>query len=263
MDFLIKLDNLKVVKNGKTLIEKIDWTMKPGESWAILGRNGAGKSTLLQVILGYIKPYYGSKIHYFGDMSLFFNIWDIRTKIGYISYELEDMYRYNEQGIDVVLTGFYSSIGLYEEPDNDMIQNAKGWFSRFGILNLMDKKIKNMSQGERQKVFLLRALIHKPRILVLDEPFVGLDIPSKEEILLMVDEIGRSGTSLILTTHLPDEIVPSVTHVLYLKNGKPFKMGKKEEMLRDEIFSEAFDCDIKLFKDGERYRVGKVNLHNL
>ncbi len=261
MDFLIKLDNLKVVKDGKTLIDKINWTVKPKESWAILGRNGAGKSTLLQVILGYIRPYYGSKIYYFGDTSDLFNIWSIREKIGYISYELEDMYKYNELGIDVVLTGFYSSIGLYEEPDDEMIQSAKGWFLRFGISKLIYKKIKNMSQGERQKVFLLRALIHKPEVLILDEPFVGLDIPSKEEILAIVDEIGKAGTSLILTTHLPDEIVPSITHVLYLKNGRIFKDGKKEDMLKDEFFSEAFDCSIKLLKDGERYRVGKVELN--
>ena len=261
MGFLVKMEDIEVVKEGKRLIHKINWEMGEGENWAILGRNGAGKSTLLRVIMGYTAPFYGGRIYYFGKRERFFNIWEIREKIGYISYEFEGEYGYNERGIDVVLTGFYSSIGLYEKPDREKVEHAKMWFSQFHIDRLMEKRIREMSQGERQKVFLLRALIHRPLLLILDEPFVGLDLPSKEELIQIIDEIGKTQTSLLLTTHAPDEIVPSITHILYLRNGTIFSKGKKEDLLTDKLFSEAFGCRVKLFKDGERYRVGEVILN--
>ncbi len=261
MEFLLKLKNIEVRREGKVLIHNINWEMKPGENWAILGRNGAGKSTLLQVITGYKSPFYGGSIYYFGKEERFFNVWDIREKIGYISYEFEGEYRYNEMGIDVALSGFYSSIGLYEVPDEKKKDEAMEWFLKFKIEHLAKKKIKEMSQGERQKVFLIRALVHKPLVLILDEPFVGLDIPSKEGLLEIVDEIGNTKTSLILTTHSPEEIMPSITHILYLKAGTIFSFGKKEDMLKDELFSKVFDCTVKLVKKDGRYRVGEVNLN--
>ncbi len=261
MEFLIKLKNITVRKEGKILIHNINWEMRPGENWAILGRNGAGKSTLLQVITGYKSPFYGGEVYYFGKRDRFFNIWDIREKIGYISYEFEGEYRYNEEGIDVAISGFYSSIGLYDVPGKDKKDEAMGWFLKFKIEHLAKKKIKEMSKGERQKVFLIRALIHKPLILILDEPFVGLDIPSREELLEIVDEVGKGKTSLILTTHSPDEIVSSITHILYLKRGTIFSFGKKEDMLKDKPFSEAFDCSVKLIEIKGRYRIGEIILN--
>ncbi len=261
MEFLLKLENVGVQQDRKSLIHNINWEMKPGENWAILGQNGVGKSTLLQVITGYKSSFYGGKIYYFGKRERFFNIWDIRKKIGYISYEFEREYRYNEKGIDVALSGFYSSIGLYEIPEKKKKDEAMEWFLKFKIEYLTKKKIKEMSQGERQKVFLIRALIHKPLILILDEPFVGLDIPSKEHLLEIVDQIGNTDTSLILTTHSPEEIVPTITHILYLKGGTIFLSGKKEDMLKDELFSKAFDCKVKLIKKYGRYRVGEVSLN--
>ncbi len=258
-DFLLKIEDLSVIRSGKTLLEGINWEICPGENWAVLGKNGAGKSTLLRVILGYVSSLYGSKIYYFGKKDPFFNIWEVRKKIGYVSYELEEDYRYNERGIDVVLTGFYSSIGLYEIPNRELVKKAEESFEQFGITYLRDKKIREMSQGERQKVFLLRAFVHRPPILILDEPFLGLDIPSKEELLNIIENIGKD-TSIILTTHSPDEIPSSISHVLYLKSGKVFDMGYKEEMLKNRLFSEVFDCNIELLRDGERYRVKKVVL---
>ncbi len=261
MEFLVRLENIEVRKNRKILIHDINWEIKKGENWAILGRNGAGKSTILRVITGYVSPFYGGKVYYFGKKERFYNIWDIRRKIGYISYELEGEYRYDERGLDVVLTGFYSSIGLYETPDDDKVHRAKEWFSKFHIEYLEEKRLTEMSQGEKQKVFLLRALVHTPYLLILDEPFVGLDLPSKEELIIMMEEIADTGTSILLTTHSPDEIIPSITHLLYLKNGTIFSLGKKEEMLADSLFSEVFECRAKLFEENGRYRILSIKLN--
>lgn len=258
MEFLIKIYNASVVIDGHKILDNINWEIKKGENWAILGKNASGKTTLLNLIFGYIRPYYGGKVFYFGSPDPIYNIWEIRKRIGFLTFEFERDYRYNENALNVVLTGFYSSIGLYERPDNLKIEKAKKWLSFMGISNLEDKKIYKMSQGERQKVFLSRALVTSPDVLVLDEPCSGMDVPSREKFLKSIEKIGRTNTSLILVTHYPEEIVPSITHVLYMKNGKIFAQGKKEDMLNSEIFSQVFSVDVQIERKRGRYFITEI-----
>ncbi len=256
--FLIDIKNTSVYLKGSLVLSNINWTQGPDENWAIIGNNGAGKTTLMKLIFGELIPLYGGTVHWFGNRARD-PIWNLREKIGYVSAEFQESYEHNLRGWEVVASGLFSSIGLYQSVSTTQKQTSLEWMNFLGIEYLKDKGYHQMSYGEARRVLLARALVNNPSLLILDEPCNGLDIPTKEMFLRTLEKLVSTPTRLIYVSHHIEEIIPGISHVMYLKGGQILEQGIKSDMLQSEVLSRAMGCRIDLKENGGRYWVTGVD----
>jgi molybdate transport system ATP-binding protein len=213
---LIEMKNVSVQYAGTIVLDSLNWTVKAGQNWVVLGPNGCGKTTLLNLISGDNLQGYANEIHLFGKRrGTGETIWEIKERIGIISSEFQLRYRRNVSALEVVLSGYYDSVGLYHSASAEQRQTAKQWLADLGIANLVDRTFSRLSYGEKRMVLLARAMVKIPQILILDEPYQGLDRANRQRILAAIDLIGRHpDTNIIYVTHYPDEIPACSTHML-------------------------------------------------
>jgi iron complex transport system ATP-binding protein len=249
--FLVQIKNATVYLKDTPVLKSIYWTVHPGEHWALVGNNGSGKTTLLKLIFGELLPIDGGTVHWFNS-----RIWnglaDIREHVGYVSAEYQENYDRNVTGREVVESGFFASIGLWQKVNARQKQRAEECMHLLEIEYLGQKRFRSMSYGEARRVLLARALVHRPTLLVLDEPCSGLDIPTRERFLETLQKLSRK-TQMIYVTHHIEEILPAISHVLYLKDGQIFRQGNKDSMLQDKILSEALGYPLTLHKNNGRF----------
>lgn len=207
------------IRYGKrTIIDHFTWNVMKGEHWAVSGRNGAGKSTLLSLVCADNPQAYACNISLFGrKRGTGESIWDIKRRIGYVSPEMHRAYNRDIPAIMVVASGLKDSVGLYTKPNETERDTCRKWMDVFGIEKLADRTFLKLSSGEQRLVLLARAFVKNPELLILDEPFHGLDEPNR----LMVTEIieafcKHSGKTLIMVSHYPEELPPCIDHKLTL-----------------------------------------------
>ena len=217
--FLVELRNTTVRYGDLLVLDRLNWTMKWDQNWAVLGPNGVGKSTLVSLIIGDNLQAYANEIYLFGKRrGSGESIWDIKKRIGVVSSELQVKYRVRMKAYDVVLSGFHDSIGLYRRSSREQRALAHQWMEILGISDKEEDRFDHLSYGQRRMVLLARSMVKLPIILVLDEPCQGLDLSNRRMILDLVDYIGReTPTHILYTTHHKDEIPPCITNVLELK----------------------------------------------
>lgn len=232
---LIKIANADVFIKDKKVLHDISWVMRKGEHWAIIGRNGAGKSTMLKLIAGDVYPALGGEISRFRTTGTG-SIRNLRKKIGVVSPELQRDYSYNIKGLDAVISGFFSSVGLYDRITGQHKKKALHWIDFFHLQRLSRKYMQEMSYGEQRKILIARAMVNSPDILILDEPCSGLDSNSRSRFLSLMDEAAQSGVSLIMASHQLDEMPSSITHVMIIDEGRIIARGKREEILKENKF---------------------------
>ena len=248
--FLVQIKNADVYVGGNLAIKSLSWTIREGENWAVVGNNGSGKTTLMKLIFGELIPIYGGQVHWFGK-SEHAPLLEVREKLGYVSAEYQNTYDRPALGWEVVASGFFSSIGLHEQVTPKQKESALTAMAHLGIEYLGNTSFRQMSYGEARRVLLARALVHRTKLLVLDEPCAGLDIPTRERFLNTLEKLSR--TSMIYVTHRIEEIMPCITHVLFLKDGKIVAQGKKDEMLNSKTLSHALGCSLTVEKKSDRY----------
>lgn len=219
---LINLKNTTVKYGDLLVLDRVNWTMKRGENWAILGPNGSGKTTLLSLIVGDNPQAYANEIYLFGKLrGSGESIWDIKKQIGLVSSELQVHYHKQIKVYDVILSGFFDSIGLYRKSTKDQRSTARQWIELIGMMDRAEKRFDQLSYGERRMVLLARSMVKSPVLLVLDEPCQGLDQSNRKMILDLIDYIGgRTHTNLLYVTHHKDEIPPCINHLLRLQGAK-------------------------------------------
>lgn len=214
------LKNIQIKYDERTILKDLDWTIKAGEKWALLGANGSGKSTLLSLICG------DNPQSYANDITLFDrkrgtgeSIWDIKKRIGYISPEMHLYYLKNIKCLDVVGSGFFDTIGLYRKCSLEQEKTAIDWMRLFKIDHLQDVSFLNVSSGEQRLILLARVFVKNPDLLILDEPLHGLDVANKRRVKRIIEEFCKESKSLIYVTHYEDEI-PSVVdkRMVLIKN---------------------------------------------
>jgi molybdate transport system ATP-binding protein len=225
---LFRAEKANVHIDGRMILDRISWRLARGENWAVLGRNGSGKSTLLKLLSGDLHPALGGEVNWFGEEGNR-NIWETRERIGFVSPELQALYDDDLAGEKVVVSGFFSSRGLYRKATEQQRDKARALIAALNLGKLGRKRVGRMSYGEMRKLLIARALVNDPDILILDEPCGGLDGPSREEFLGFVEAVAASGTGIVMATHHRDELVPSITHVLLMDKGRIVRQGKKEE----------------------------------
>jgi iron complex transport system ATP-binding protein len=213
-----------------------------------LGPNGAGKSTLLKLLSRELYPVAreGSSVRLFGQER--WNVWDLRSRLGIVSHDLQSQYRRSALGFHVILSGLYSSIDVlpYQQFTPEDKQRADQLMELLGVADLKDRSFDTMSTGEQRRFLLGRALINDPDVLVLDEPTGGLDLKSCFQYLDIVRGLMRSGKTIILVTHHIHEIPPEVARVVLLKNGRVVGDGEKTKILTSESLSFLFDTSVQL-----------------
>jgi iron complex transport system ATP-binding protein len=251
-DVLISLQDIHVFRGETIILDGIDWRVKNGEQWVVLGANGSGKSFLMSIVSSLLHPS-GGQVTVFGRELGQVNVWDLRSHIGVVSDRLQSEYTGGVRVLDVVCSGFFSSVGLYREVEEWMEERGLEILSRLNIEHLYQRPYGNLSHGEQKRVLIARALVFYPELLILDEPCNGLDIPSREYFLRTLSDLASSGTHIVYVTHHVDEIMPFVTHVLLLRDGRVASKGKKVDVLREDILNDGLGYEMRLLKEEGRY----------
>jgi len=224
---LVRMEDVRVSYDGTKILDRVTWTVRKGENWALLGPNGSGKTTLLSLILGDNPQAYANGIVLFGRRrGSGESVWEIKHHIGWVSAELHLYYPGHLSCLDVVCSGFFDSVGLYRSPSPAQREAAREWLGRLGGLKWADLPFGAVSQGGQRVVLLARALVKRPLLLLLDEPCQGLDAANRERLLAVIDALeGRPGNGMIYVTHDPDELPRSITHVMRLDRGRVVSQG--------------------------------------
>jgi molybdate transport system ATP-binding protein len=219
---LVCLRNVTVRYGDKTILHDLSWTIRAGESWALLGPNGSGKTTLLSLILRDNPQAYTNDVAVFGQRrGAGESIWEIKRRIGWVSPELHLHFNNTAACLDVVASGFRDTIGLFEPATRHQRAAARQWLERFQMQGFARTPLYGLSAGWQRMVLLARALVKRPRLLILDEPCQGLDPAHRELFVRTVDQLIRSeGVTAIFVTHRKDEIPASIKQVLRLTEGR-------------------------------------------
>lgn len=209
----VKMEAVTVKYGSRVILKDIDWVVKNGEKWALLGENGSGKSTLLSLVCGDNPQSYANKLTLFdrrrgtGE-----SIWDIKKRIGYLSPDMHTYYLQDIPCIDVVASGFFDSIGLFRKCSEEQRETARKWLEVFRISHLAGRSFVKISYGEQRLILLARAFVKNPELLILDEPLHGLDVGKKKLAGQVIEAFcGRSDKTLIYVTHYVEEIPSCVT----------------------------------------------------
>ena len=246
MEKILSYKNVSFRRDGREILKNINWEIKKGENWALLGLNGSGKSTLLSMIPAYT---FATS----GEVSVFEKkfgtcIWaEVKEKVSFVSSSLNTFSdSLNNQTLNnIVLSGKYNSIGIYQEITQKDREKANNIIKDFKLSHLKLNKYITLSQGEQRKTLLARAFMNEPSLLILDEPCSGLDIRAREIFLKTLEE-SKSKIPFIYVTHQIEEIIPSITHVAILDNGEIVSQGNKFEVLTEENLSKLYGIDLKI-----------------
>lgn len=251
---ILQISGLRIQREGITILDSISWRVERGQHWIILGANGSGKTSLLSALTGYFMPTAG-QISVLGQNYGQSDWRDLRKQIGLVSSSVRQMMNNDEPALETVITGKYAMIDFWGRAKASDRAEAKRILQRIECAHLAERPWLVLSQGERQRVLIGRALMARPRLLILDEPCAGLDPAAREHFLQFLQRIGRhkDAPTLVLVTHHVEEIMPVFSHVLILKNGRVLAAGPKTKMLSGKLLSEALEEKTKLRKEKGRY----------
>ncbi|OGH18492.1 MAG: hypothetical protein A3F31_02175 [Candidatus Levybacteria bacterium RIFCSPHIGHO2_12_FULL_38_12] len=248
---VISLQNVWVVKDGKAILKDITFSILKDKHTALIGQNGSGKTMLTKVITGY---QWASKGEVFvlsqklGEV----HVGQLRKTIGWVSSDLQSRFQQNFTAKEVVLSGYYASIGLFESPKKEVVKKAIEVMDFLECGLLANCPFPLLSYGQQKRLLIARSLMCDPKLLILDEPCSSLDIKAKNEFLEFIEKLAqdKNGPTLVFVTHHLEEIVPSITRVICLKNRTLETIGAKDTILTSEIMSRVFGTNVKVKKAG-------------
>lgn len=227
---LVEIRNACVAYDGVSILSGVDWTVLPGEKWVLRGPNGSGKSTLASLILGDNPQAYSNHVRVFGHLrGSGESLWEIKEQIGWIAPELHYHYDAEATCREVVCSGLYDTIGVYQDGSAREARQVGRWMRALHIGRLADAPFGGVSDGEQRLVLMARALVKEPPLLILDEPCQGLDLAHRNTMLELLECVGRQpATAIIYVTHHASEIPAAFTHEIRLNEGRVVRRGKRE-----------------------------------
>lgn len=252
---LLEFRNITVIKGKKKVLDGISVTMGEGEHIAILGPNGAGKSSFVKAIS---REYYplleNNKVVFRIRGRDVWHVSDLRSLLGIVSNDLQYTFTREISGRDVILSGFFSSVGLFHhEITREMEQKTDRILDFLEISHLQQRPMTSLSSGEARRFLIGRALVHEPKTLILDEPTNSLDLHALHTFRAILRKVAMSGTGIILVTHNLHDIIPEITRVILMKEGRFWKDGVKEEILTDENIGGLFHVPVHVTEEGGYY----------
>jgi molybdate transport system ATP-binding protein len=221
---LVEIRNADIYRDYRLVIRDLNWILRRGEHWAVLGANGSGKSTLLNLIHGDLHPALGGSIERDGAPTGT-RIEEWKRRVGWVSPELQADHYLAKTIEEVVISGRYASIGLNEPPTSADRKAARRWLDFFGITSLRDRGPREVSYGQMRLALLARAMVNDPELLLLDEPCAGLDGDVRSDVLREIERLARSGVQLVMAVHDVEDIVPSIGNVLRLGRDGRVRLG--------------------------------------
>ncbi len=251
---ILEVSGLSIRREGTRILEEVCWRVEPGEHWAILGANGSGKTSLLSALTGYFMPTAG-EIAVLGQRFGQTDWRELRKHIGLVSSSIRQLMADTEPALESVISGKYAMIDYWGRITRADRARGLRLLREIECAQLAKRPWGFLSQGERQRVLIGRALMARPRLLILDEPCAGLDPAAREHFLQFLQRLGRRPDSptLVLVTHHVEEIMPVFSHALILKSGRVLAAGKKTSVLTARHLSRAFTAPIQLRKKSRRY----------
>jgi iron complex transport system ATP-binding protein len=255
------LSGVTVRRDGATLLHDVSWTIGDGERWVVLGANGAGKSTLLAVLAGSIGPDEG-EVELLGEPLTGADLDEVLPRVGWASAALADRLPADERVLDIVLTASYASVRrgaeFYDGTDEG---RARDLLTQVGCRTLLDRRFGSLSEGERKRVQLARAIMTDPELLLLDEPAAGLDLGGREALLRMLTRLADDETApvQVLVSHHVEEIPPGITHALLLRAGRVLAAGPVEQALHSASLSAAFGLPLRVLASDGRWTARMSN----
>ena len=252
---LLEFENVTVIKGNAKILDSISLTIAEGENVAILGPNGAGKSSLIKTIN---REYYpiaseqGVTFRIQGKDN--WDVFDLRAAIGIVSNDLQFSFARDLPVREVVISGFFASSGLFmHKVTSDMERKADGLMEFLGVTHLRDRPMNSLSSGEARRVLIARALVHEPKMLILDEPTNSLDLNALHTFRATLQKIAQNGTGIVMVTHNLHDIIPEISRVILMKDGRFVADGRKQEILTDERIGGLFDVPVRVKDDGGWY----------
>lgn len=255
MSDVLEFADVSLVRSNSTLLDNITWSVSDSERWVILGPNGAGKTTLLQIAGSLMHPSSGYA-SVLGEIMGMVDVFELRPRIGLTSAALAERIPPRERVIDIVRTASYGMVGRWREVYDELDDTrALDLLQRLGIASLANRTFGTLSEGERKRTQIARALMTDPELLLLDEPTAGLDLGGRETLVAALGELAADPASpaTILVTHHVEEIPPAFTHALLLADGKVVAAGDIHETLNERNLSMCFGLQLSVTHDNGRW----------
>jgi iron complex transport system ATP-binding protein len=256
---VLEISNLKIQRGSVTILDGVNWRVEHGQHWAILGANGSGKTSLLSALTGYLMPTAG-EIVLLGKKYGKTDWRELRKKIGIVSSSVRQMMADEEPALETVVSGKFAMIDFWGKLSQADKNQGLKILRQIECLHLANREWRVLSQGERQRILIGRALMARPRVLILDEPCAGLDPAAREHFLQFLQRLGtsRNAPALVLVTHHVQEIMPVFSRALVLKGGKVLASGEKLKTLTVKTLSDAFGAKLKV-----RFQAGRFAMNVL
>ncbi len=255
MNAILEIDNVSVRRGDKNILGPLNWQVLEGQRWVVLGPNGAGKTTLLQVCSSLIHPTIGN-IRILGEQLGKVDVFELRTRIGLTSSALVEHLPSDELVIDVVLTAAYAMLGRWQEKYDLWDESrAMALLTALGVRELGERHFGSLSDGEKKRVQIARALMADPELLLLDEPASSLDLGGREDLLKRIEIFAKDplAPATVIVTHHIEEIPSGTTHALLLKDGTVVAQGVIDTVITDENLSHAYGLPISVQSEGGRF----------
>jgi len=261
---VLEISGLSVRRGNTVILDRVSWRVERGHHWVILGANGSGKTSLLSTLTGYLTPTAG-KISVLGRAYGESDWRELRKRIGIVSSSVRQMMAESEPALETVVSGKYAMIDLWGRVT--AADRARGMriLRLIECAYLADRPWLYLSQGERQRVLIGRALMAKPALLILDEPCAGLDPVARDHFLQFLQRLGRrkNAPTLVLVTHHVEEIVPVLSHALLLRAGRVLAADKVSSVMSSRLLSRTFDSSVRLQSQAGRYSMAVARKRNV
>ncbi|MEB3270313.1 MAG: ATP-binding cassette domain-containing protein [Synechococcus sp.] len=244
----LQLERIEAWLGPRPVFHDLSLTLRLGEHVAVLGPNGSGKSTLVRLLTRQIYPVVrpGSQLRLFGRETV--NLWELRRRIGLVSQDLHNDYNPAVPAADVILSGWFGSVGIgrHHQPSAAQRQRVQELLAEHDLAGLAERPFAELSTGQQRRLLLARALVHRPELLVLDEPLVGLDLRARHGLLVQLRRLAAGGTTLLLVTHQIEAIPPEIHRCILLRDGRVLADGPSDQLLRDAPLSALFATPLRV-----------------
>lgn len=255
MGAILQLSDISVRRGDRVILGPLNWQVLEGQRWVILGPNGAGKTTLLQICSSLIHPTTG-EIHILGETLGRVDVFELRTRIGLTSSALVEQISPDELVMDVVLTAAYAMLGRWQEKYDLWDESrAMALLTALGVRELGERLFGSLSEGEKKRVQIARALMADPELLLLDEPASSLDLGGREDLLRRIESLSKDplAPATVIVTHHIEEIPVGTTHALLLRDGVAVAQGEVASVITDQNLTQAYGLAINVQTEGGRF----------